>query len=167
MNLHRAFVYSLLATASTAAFADTVNLPLDLTTGNASFGRNNAVGSFTDTYTFTLASSSWFLTSSASTSASGSQDLTFSSLTVLDATNGVVATFAGNLGNGANEFYALPQTLLPTGTYQLVVTGVNSPTQASYSGTMAVTAVPEPTTGAMVLAGLGVVTFLSRFRRPA
>ena len=75
-----------------------------------------------------------------------------------------VATFGDNFGNDANEFYALPQTLLSAGTYQIVVSGVNSPSQASCSGTVAVTAVPEPATGAMLLAGLGMVGFMLRRR---
>lgn len=167
MNLRHAFAFSLLATASSAGFADTFTAPIDLSSGNASFGRNNAIGSFVDTFTFTLAGSSWFFTSSASTSSSGTQDLDFTSLTILNAANAVVATYAGNLGNDANEFFALPQIQLAAGAYQIVVTGVNSATQASYSGTAAITAVPEPTTGAMVLAGLGAIGFLVRRRRSA
>lgn len=167
MKLRHVLAFSLLATASTAGFADTFTAPIDLSSGNATFGRNNAIGSFVDTYNFTLADSSWFLTSSASTSASGMQDLDFSSLTILNASNAVVATYAGNLGNDANEFFALPQTLLSAGAYQIVVNGVNSGTQASYSGTAAITAVPEPTSGALALAGLAAIGFLVRRRRPA
>jgi hypothetical protein len=164
MNLRHALAISLLATASTAGFADTVSSPIDLSMGNASFGRNNAVGSFVDRYSFTLAGSSWFLTSSASSSASGAQDLDFTSLTIVDAADVVVATFVGNLGNDANEFYAMPQTAMAAGAYQLVITGTNTATQASYSGTIAISPVPvpEPATGALVVAGLGVIGFMSR-----
>jgi len=167
MKLRHALAFSLLATASTVGFADNFSAPIDLSSGNASFGRNNAVGVFVDIYTFTLADSSWFLTSSASTSASGVQDLDFNTLTIRNSSDAVVATYAGNLGNDANEFFALPQTLLTAGVYQIVVDGLNSATQASYSGTAAITAVPEPASGALALAGLTAVGLLVRRRRTA
>ena len=164
MKLRRLTALTLLALASGASFADNTTTPLDLSTGNATFGRNNAIGSFIDTFTFSLATSS-FLTSSASSSASGTQDLDFTSIVVQNAASVTLATFAGNFGNDANEFYALSQIQLAAGAYQIVVSGVNSATQASYSGTLAVTQVPEPATGAMIAAGLGIVGFMMRRRR--
>jgi hypothetical protein len=165
MKLRHLGALGLLALASTASLADTFTAPLDLSSGNTGFGRNNAIGAFTDTWTFTLAGSSWFVTSTASSAASGVQDLDFTSLVIQDAANNVVATYAGNFGNDATEFYALSQTLLVAGAYRLIVTGVNSPTQASYSGNIAVTAVPEPASGALLIAGLAVMGFMASRRR--
>lgn len=156
---------ALLATASAASHADTFTAALDLSAGNTSFGRNNAVASFIDTYTFTLLGST-LLTGTASSARSGSQDLDFTSLVIQDASNTVLATFTGNLGTDANEFFSLPEISLGAGVYSLIVTGTNTPTQASYSGNIAVTAVPEPGSMALMLAGLAAMGFMAS-RRPS
>jgi hypothetical protein len=165
MKLHRLSALGLLALASSASMADTFSAALDLSAGNTGFGRSNAVGAFTDTWSFTLAGSSWYVTSTASSAASGLQNLNFSSLVIEDAANNVVATYAGNLGTDATEFYALNQTLLAAGDYRLIVTGVNSQAQASYSGNIAVSAVPEPASGELLVAGLAVMGFMAGRRR--
>lgn len=164
MKLHHLLTAVAIAACATSSFADSVTAPLDLSAGNAFFGRNNTVGQFVDTYTFALGSSYYLVSATASSAASGSQDLDYSSLTLLDSTNATVATFAGNLGTDQNEFYSLSQILLAPGAYQLVVSGVNSLTQASYSGNLAISVspVPEPETYAMLMAGLGIVGFISR-----
>lgn len=169
MNLHHLATLAVLAAAGAASHADTVTAPLDLSLGNASFGRNNAIGSFTDTYTFTLAGSSYLTTATASSAASGTQDLDFTSLQILDAADAVIGTFNGNLGDDLNEFYSLPQMLLNVGAYRLIVTGLNSPTQASYTGNIAITpflgTVPEPASAGLALAGLGIAAMFTRRRR--
>jgi hypothetical protein len=155
---------ALLATVSMASHADTFFATLDLSAGNTSYGRNNAVGSFTDTFSFVLAGSSFAVTSTASTAQSDAQNLDFTSLVIENSSNAVVATFLGNLGTPSNEFYSLPETVLGAGSYRLIVTGVNSPTQASYSGNIAVSPVPESGTLAMMLAGLGAMAFVASRR---
>jgi hypothetical protein len=164
MKLARLAALALLGAACTSSFADTTTSPLDISSGNALFGRNNAMGNFVDNYTFNLASSS-FLTSSVSSSASGAQDLDFTSIVIQNAASVVVASFSGNFGNDMNEFYALSQVQLAPGSYHLMVSGLNSVSQASYAGTMAVTAVPEPASGALIMGGLGLVGFIIRRRR--
>jgi PEP-CTERM motif len=158
----------LLAVTPLLSHADSVFLPLDLSTGNTSFGRNNAIGSFIDTYSFSLLGSPFLVTSTASTARSGTQDLDFASLVIQNASNIVVATFDGNLGSSSNEFYSLPEMTLPAGDYRLIVTGMNSVTQASYSGNLAVSAVaapvPEPDTLALWAAGLAAMAFIRRRR---
>ena len=165
MTLKKVLIATALAVAASSSFADAVVSMLDLSSGNARFGRDNAVGSFVDSYTFTLANSAYLLSSTASSAASGSQDLDYSSLQITDAFSSVIATYAGNLGDDQNEFYSLGATLLAAGNYQLVVRGVNSASQASYSGNLAISAaqsaVPEPGSLALLLAGLGAA-FVSR-----
>lgn len=134
MKFAKIFTAAVLAVAASASFADSVTTAIDLSDGNARFGRDNAIGSFTDIYTFTLANTSYLLSATASTAASGPQDLDCSSLVIEDAANSVVATFAGNLANNATEFYALSGTLLVAGDYRLIIRGISSPMQASYSG---------------------------------
>ena len=163
MTLTLKLAAALLSGVSLASQADTTTSALDLSNGNTSFGRNNAVGSFVDTYSFTLAGSSWFLSSTASSARSGLQDLDFTSLVIRNSSNALVATYDGNLGTSANEFYALPEIVLAAGSYSLVVTGINTAAQASYSGNLAVTAaVPEPGTLPMLLAGGAAMAFVAR-----
>ncbi len=159
------FLAAALAVGASSSFADTATAALDLSSGNVFFGRNNAVGSFTDTYTFSLTGSAYSITSTSSSAQSGAQDLDFTSVVIEDASNAVVATFTGNLGNDVVEFYSLTNTVLSMGDYRLIVTGVNSAAQASYSGNIAITPVPEPESYALLLAGLGAVGFVARRRK--
>jgi len=165
MSPSKIFIAAALAVGASSSFADSVTSALDLSAGNVFFGRNNAVGSFTDIYTFSLTGSTYFVSATSSSAQSGAQDLDFTSLVIEDASNNIVATFAGNLGNDANEFYSLSNTTLAMGDYRLIVTGVNSAAQASYSGNVAITPVPEPESYALLLAGLGAVGFVARRRQ--
>lgn len=172
MTCKQYLVASALAAAAAGSFADTGGGPLALGTGSAIFGRTDAVGSFTDTYTFNVATPS-LATGTASTSAVGAQDLDFTSLFISAAAtpNVPLASFAGNLGSDATEFFSLTPLHLDPGAYNLVVTGANSLDPASFSGTLtvagagAVAAVPEPETYALMLAGLGAVGFVAARRR--
>lgn len=170
MRIHHALASATLAVAALSAHADTGGGPLDLSTGNTFFGRSNAVGVFTDTYTFTIVGSPIYIVAgTATTSAVDGQDLDFSSVYIANAATPLVPlhSFNGNLGDDTNEFYSLAPVAIAAGSYALIVTGINSPGQASYSGTLVVTtaAIPEPQTYALLLAGLAAVSFISRRSR--
>ena len=165
MKLTHSLAAIALAISASSSFADTFASGLDLSAGNTRFGRDDAVGSFVDTYDFTLVGSSYLISSTASSAAVGDQDLDFTSLVIRNDADVIVATYAGNLGSDDNEFYSLTKTLLAAGNYRLVVSGINSASQASYSGNLAIAAaVPEPSTYALLLGGIGAIGLFVRRR---
>ena len=170
MRLKRTAIAVALALSASASFADSFSGSLDLSTGSVHFGRDDAVSSFEDVYGFVLPEPGYLVSASAGTAApDAAHDLDFTSILIKDSTGATFATFLGNRGDDANESYWLPSIFMPAGAYSLVVAGINSPGQASYSGNLstAVTAVPEPQTYALMLAGLALVGFMNKRRRPA
>jgi hypothetical protein len=91
-------------------------------------------------------------------------DVAFTSVSFLDAANNVLATDT----NGADGWSVV--TLLPTGgSYSFVVNGLSDGNfGGKYAGVIAtVVAVPEPSTYALLLAGLGALGFAARRRKQA
>lgn len=136
-----------------------------LNSGSAYFGaQHKQNGTFTDTFNFsggpTFADASSIL--STISLAVGDSDINFTSASL----NGVAYAFSPN---GIAEFGTVTASNL-AGPFSITVTGTASgigigSDSASYSGTLNVTAVPEPGTYAMMLAGLAAVGFIAA-RRP-
>jgi hypothetical protein len=163
-----------LAMATGAAWAENIDQSVTLVSGapnawSAGFSATHLLsGSFTDTIGFTP-SIALIDTASASliTIAQSPQtDIDFVSATL----GGQSLTLSPT---GANEYAFLNPTPL-SGSLVLTVMGTagptlgaDSPINASYSGTLNVTAVPEPSSIALLLGGLGVVGFVARQRRRA
>lgn len=168
MKLNKILLAAALAFAASSSFADTGGGALDLSTGSTAFSRT-PIGSFTDTWTFSLVGDSFLTSSTLSSSAVGAQDLMFSSAIVTTAADPgtPVATFTGPTFLAANEFMNLSNFLLPAGDYDLIIKGVNSAQPAAYSGTLTIAAapIPEPETYALMMAGLGVLGFVARRRK--
>lgn len=164
--LMAAVVLSLSTAAVQAANADLAPL-----TPSASFS-NTVSGAFDDYWTFNLGSSSVVAASitnvaiSFSTASVGGIEgfsawlngVQLFGPTSSVTTNGVTVTTQVVAGG----------TTLPAGVYQLRVSGTGiTGASASYGGNIVATPVPEPQSYAMLLAGLGVVGYLTGRRRKA
>lgn len=128
--------------ASLTAFVDdwTFTLPL----GSAGQASGTAIASFNPT---TGALTSFFSTAQ------------FVDLT----TSTVLATAGADLGFYSIKF-TLPLALNATDTYAFRLIGSTLVTGGSYGGTLSVTAVPEPESYALFLAGLGLMGLIARRR---
>lgn len=136
---------------------------LDLSSGSNFFGNTPTTVGFADWITFNLTTASTFNGSVVSV-ANGNQDIDFN-FVFLTGPSGLFQFTQS--GTDALEIWSSPAagwTLSP-GTYQITLAGTNTAGIASYAANVAVTAVPEPGSLALILAGGGVLGFLARRRR--
>ena len=92
----------------------------------------------------------------------GTQDVDFSSIVIAPGALGFVPVLSDPF-----ELWATPGAgfVLSPGVYTMTLTGSNSASMGSYAGNVGLTPVPETSTTAMLLAGVGILCLLAR-RRP-
>lgn len=134
---------------------------LDISSGSVGFVNTPAAGAFSDVFTFTLPVATT-LTGIVTSVVNGGQDVDFTSL-VLTGPSGPLSFSLIN--TDPFEIWTITTAVLAPGGYTLTVGGTNSAAIGTYSGNLAVAAIPEPETYAMMLAGLGIVGFLTMRRR--
>lgn len=166
MKLKSILLAAMLAVSAGGALADDVGdnvsmATVDFVNYTAHFGANHVeAGLFTDTFVFNPAV--------GPSLANG----LIHSLSLFDTANLDLYTVtlnghALNLVSTGSFEYQLLNPVAVSGLLTLIVKGNTITPAASYSGDINVSAVPEPETYGMLLAGLGVVGFLARRRRQA
>jgi PEP-CTERM motif len=160
--------------AAGGARADTVT-DLGVITSLKTFGGFAAPGLFTDIFQFSLPAnggSQYSLTNfSVAPLFPEILNTGFATFMLVSDPDGDLATFDGavlstQVFNPLTANVALNYTGTAGGNYYLFVTGATSGSLGgAYNGAISVTAVPEPETYAMMLAGLAALGFLARRRQ--
>jgi hypothetical protein len=165
MNFKTIAAAALLAVATTGAFADSLYAKGDITSaGGFDFASSSLSGSFTDTYTFTLTGNNEL--SDAITNAFTAKTGKISDFTVkLVGPSFSDTQMIGVLGKSQTAYADYAD--LAAGTYTLTVSGI-AQKYSTYGGSLsvsAVSAVPEPASVALLLAGVGCMGFVAKRRK--
>lgn len=136
-----------------------------------SFGGLAAPGPFSDIFTFTLpANGGSGYSVSNFTLLPGIYGTALTTLTLMSNADGILFngddTFVSSSSTPGGASIGLSVSSQAAGNYYINVTGITTaPAGGIYTGAISVTAVPEPETYAMMLAGLAALGFLARRRQ--
>lgn len=140
------------------------NTPLK--TGAVQVINNLSYTAFTDVYSFSVPDANDALVATFTQTANAGKNIDFTSISLTGGGN--TYNFVMTSPDKNAEAWALPSSVtLHNGVaYTLSVSGITTGS-ATYAGNLNVTAVPEPETYAMLLAGLGLVGAIARRRKSA
>jgi len=159
------------ATAANAAVVLSNGGVIDVSGNTGTFDATfTDVGAFSHDFTFTIPST--HLTSATVTAAFVTRgvDVNFSEILLLSGDTVINSFNSISGGAGTSEFWELRDERLGAGSYTLRLNGTSNvapPKAAVYSGTLNISAVPEPATWGMMIVGFGLVGASMRSRKPA
>ncbi len=162
---------SVFGLASGTAQATTTALGAAVVGTPLSFGGLAAPGPFSDIFTFTLpANGGSGYSVSNFTLLPGVYGTALTTLTLMSNVDGILFngddTFVSSSSTPGGASIGLSVSAQAAGMYYINVTGITTaPAGGIYTGAISVTAVPEPETYAMMLAGLAALGFLARRRQ--
>ncbi|WP_431264992.1 FxDxF family PEP-CTERM protein [Roseateles chitinivorans] len=154
------FVGTIALAGSSSASPSGNGGPLDLSAGSAGFVSTPNAGAFSNVFTFSIVHPQ-AVKLMLSSAVGGSQDIDFTSVLLRGPFGDLMAA---EFTRDPFEIWTLATPLLSPGSYSIIASGINSDAIATYAGTLALSPVdpdgpgnnlPEPGTGALVIAGLG------------